>query len=279
MPDNGYLSLLPNSRNTEDQSTNIQSFTQALINENRVLYVQSGANSTSDKIVFNVSNGMVWLYELTLNVEIIPEHLYIGSNPLTVNEGGVTVVTPAHIFIVTDYYKSRVTDYIVMHNASYGCIQIYKKCTTLYKFSQKELVAGVVHYAHDGSENMQDELVLVAVVGKKRSSPVNLVVNVLPVNDQKPKLIRNTGLSMWEGGAAVITNSMLGKWNDFVSQVYRMLIWLMFVVHGFLSLDSYVRAFCGRLIVTASHKWFLIGTNRLRPRFSYCLVTFVPICE
>lgn len=214
-PQNGYLSILPSSQTTEDHPVNVESFTQTLVNDNRVLYIQSGANQTHDTIVFNVTNGIVWLNDLTLTIEIIPEHIYLGSNVLTVNEGGIATISTVHIFIQTEYYKSKVSDYIISQNVIHGCIQIRRKCTKQYGFSHKELLADIVRYAHDDSENLEDELTVVAVAGQKRSFPVTIKIKVLPVNDQNPKILNNTGMTMWEGGTAVITNEMLGKINFF----------------------------------------------------------------
>lgn len=207
----GYISILPATPNGEDLSTNVRSFTQSLMNENRVIYIQSVANETKDQIVFNVSNGMVWLYDLILEVQIIPKRLYLGSNVLSVNEGGVAALTLLHLFIVTDYYKSRVTDYVILEEPKHGCIQVHRKCNKLHGFSHKELLASIVHYAHDGSENLEDVITLVAVAGQKRSIPVNIMIRVLPVNNQHPVLVNNTGVIMWEGGTTIITNSMLGN--------------------------------------------------------------------
>lgn len=208
-PENGYIGILSASPGAQEDSSNINSFTQALVNENRVIYVQSLANRTDDKITFNVTNGIVWLYGLVLGIQIIPERLYLGSNVLNVHEGGTTVLSSVHLYILTEYYKSKVTDYVILEQPKHGCLQVHKRCTKLHGFSHKELTAGVVHYAHDGSENLVDEITLVAVAGQKRSFPLTINVEVLAVNDQKPKLVNNTGLTMWEGGVAVITNCML----------------------------------------------------------------------
>lgn len=211
-PANGYISILPTSQGIQEESSNVRSFSQALMNENRVIYVQSLANQTDDLIVFNVTNGIVWLYGLALEVQIIPERLYLGSNVISVHEGGTAVISLVHLFILTEYYKSLVTDYVILEQPKHGCVQIYKRCNKLHGFSHKELMAGAVHYAHDGTEYLEDEITLVAVAGGKRSMPLTLAVKVLPVNDQKPKLVNNTGITMWEGGVVVITNCMLGKY-------------------------------------------------------------------
>lgn len=220
MPENGYISILSNSDKSEEQITNTASFTQAMINENRVLYIQAGANRTADRIIFNVTNGIVWLHYLTLEIQIIPEHLYLGSSILTVHEGGVSILSSAHLFVLTEYYKLQLTDYMIVKEPSHGCVQIYKRCNKRNTFSQKELLADVVYYAHDGTENLSDEISVVAVAGEKRSIPITVYINVVPINDQKPILVNNTGLTMWEGGAAVITNEMLGNSKFVFSNVY-----------------------------------------------------------
>lgn len=202
------MSILPTG-GTDDHSSHVRSFTQASLNDNRVIYIQSVANETRDRLIFNITNGMVWLPNLILDVQIIPERLYLGSIVLSVSEGGAAVITSTHLHVATEYYRSRVTDYVVLEGPSFGCVQIRKRCSKLHGFSQKELAAGLIQYAHDGSENLRDALVLIAVAGEKRSIPVVLDVRVLPINDESPKLVNNTGLTMWEGGVALITHEAL----------------------------------------------------------------------
>ncbi|KAL3289493.1 hypothetical protein HHI36_022914 [Cryptolaemus montrouzieri] len=209
IPLNGYLTILSNTNDTDRDIINVFSFTQDLINEKRVLYIQSGANETSDRISFNVTNGIIWYDKVELKIEVIPERLYLGSSNVLVEEGGTAVITPANLFVLTDYYKRKITDYVILQDAMYGCIQVHRRCNKFNGFSQKELMAGVVRYSHDGSENLVDEITLVAVAAQKRSIPVTLKINVSPVNDNEPKLVNNTGLSMWEGGSALISNDML----------------------------------------------------------------------
>ncbi|KAK9890480.1 hypothetical protein WA026_010562 [Henosepilachna vigintioctopunctata] len=210
----GYLTILSSTNDTDRDIINVFSFTQNLINEQRVLYIQSGVNGTFDSISFNVTNGIIWCENLELKIEIIPERLYLGSRNISVEEGGVAVITPANLFVLTDYYKKKITDYVILQDAQFGCIQVQKRCNKFNGFSHEELTAGVVRYAHDGSENLFDEITLVAVAAQKRSIPVTLKINVSPVNDNIPKLVNNTGLIMWEGGNAVIRSDMLAVEDD-----------------------------------------------------------------
>lgn len=72
----------------------------------------------------------------------------------------------------------------------------------------------LLQYSHDNSEHFKDELSLVALAGQKRSIPAVVNFKILPVNDQIPNIVNNTGLSMWEGGIATITNEMLGTYTS-----------------------------------------------------------------
>ena len=72
-------------------------------------------------------------------------------------------------------------------------------------------------YLHDGSDSQQDSLVLVArTVGlewpdkDKTSIPARLEVEITPVNDAIPRLVNNTGLTVWAGSSVLLTNSQLG---------------------------------------------------------------------
>lgn len=211
MSDSGYVTILSNGKN-ENEPLNVITFSQDQVNENKVLYIQTGTNHTHDRIVFNVTNGIVWKKNLQLEIEIIPERLHLDTNNLVVSEGGVATITLSHIFVVTEYYKYKMNFYSIETDVKHGCVQVHKRCLKSKVFSHKELQAGVVQYSHDGSENLEDQLVLTGEAAQKKSFPVRLKIIVLPVNDQKPRLVNNTGLVMWEGGVAVITNSMLGKY-------------------------------------------------------------------
>ncbi|CAH1153718.1 unnamed protein product [Phaedon cochleariae] len=213
IPEYGYITLLGDSR-SGDEPMNVLSFTQDQINNNEVLYIQSGANQTKDKITFNVTNGIIWRKNIQLDIGIIPDRLYLGSNDVMVNEGGVAAISVAHLFVLTDYYKSKVTVYTITEATRHGCVQVHKRCLKSKSFTQKELQAGLVQYSHDGSEYSNDELLVVGDAGQKRSFPVTLKIIVLPVNDQLPKLVNNTGMIMWEGGVSVITNEMLAATDE-----------------------------------------------------------------
>ena len=56
-------------------------------------------------------------------------------------------------------------------------------------------------------------MTLVASGGMKTSMPATLIIRILPVNDEMPVLVNNTGLEVWAGATSPITNRHLGKIN------------------------------------------------------------------
>ncbi|XP_076261908.1 chondroitin sulfate proteoglycan 4-like protein isoform X2 [Rhynchophorus ferrugineus] len=212
-PQYGYLTILSESKNGSE-IINVASFSQDVVNENRVLYIQAGVNQSRDTITFNVTNGLVWFTNIHLDILIIPEKWYLGSNEIIVSEGGSIQLTPVHLYVDTEYYRPKQVTFKIVENFKHGCIQIYKQCSKSRSFTSMDLSSGIVEYVHDGSENHKDSGTFMAYIDDKKSEIVRTLVKVIPVNDHIPKLVNNTGLEMWEGGEAVITNSMLATIDD-----------------------------------------------------------------
>ena len=57
---------------------------------------------------------------------------------------------------------------------------------------------GHIYYMHDSTESTEDSFTLSASAYEidRRSLPVTISVTVIPVNDEPPKLTRNTGLEV-----------------------------------------------------------------------------------
>ena len=71
----------------------------------------------------------------------------------------------------------------------------------------------MLQYFHNGADTVQDQMTLVASGGMKTSMPATLIIRILPVNDEMPILVNNTGLEVWAGATSPITNRHLGKIN------------------------------------------------------------------
>lgn len=64
-------------------------FDQSTINAEKMFYIQAGVNQSSDYFTFDVTNGITWLRDLMMKIVIIPEHLYIQTNEIVVEEGNL----------------------------------------------------------------------------------------------------------------------------------------------------------------------------------------------
>ncbi len=88
---------------------------------------------------------------------------------------------------------------------------ITRETKTNYNFFQ---------YFHDGSDTLVDQLTLVARTRSKTSVPATLLIKIIPVNDETPKLVNNTELEVWAGSSALLTNQILGKLTIFKIPYY-----------------------------------------------------------
>lgn len=184
-------------------------FDQSTINSEKMFYIQAGVNQSSDYFTFDVTNGITWLRDLTLKIIIIPENIYLITKPLTVVEGKSLKLQPEDIVPYSEFYSGKILEYKILQQPAFGHIKTGK--SKINRFTQKQLEAGIVQYVHDGSENATDIVQMMATSRNKDSVIFDLVITIIPVNDEIPQIITNTGLHMWIGGKAVIKSSDLSK--------------------------------------------------------------------
>lgn len=110
----------------------------------------------------------------------------------------------------SEYYIGKIIDYKILEHPRFGNIRSGKS-SKINRFTQKQLEAGVVYYIHSGSEDLIDVIKLVAFGRNKESLPFSLDIVILPVNDEIPQVVTNTGLQMWIGGKSVLKNTDLSK--------------------------------------------------------------------
>ncbi|KAG1674790.1 Chondroitin sulfate proteoglycan 4 [Nymphon striatum] len=202
---------------------NVKQFNQSTIDSKQLKYEQDGTNATNDVIVFNTTNGVNSLNNLALLINIIPSRVFLLPKVITVLEGDKVPLGPEQFIIGNAYYRNSVRDYLITTKPKYGRLRNKRKPKKrITRFSPSQLRKGLIHYVHDGSETQKDRFSIVAVVstenGLIRSSPGHLDVIVLPVDDQAPRLVNNTGLMMWSGSTVTLTSENLAA-IDVDSQV------------------------------------------------------------
>ncbi|XP_053673462.1 chondroitin sulfate proteoglycan 4 [Anopheles nili] len=209
-PQHGYLEI---QSITSDDEYNSKVFDQSTVNAEKMFYIQAGVNQSTDCFTFDVTNGITWLRDLMMKIVIIPEHLYVQSNEIIVEEGKTVKLEPEDMVPFSEYYIGKILEYKILDHPMHGSIRAGKS-SKVNRFTQKQLEAGVITYVHNGSENSSDTIRLVALSRNKESIPFILAIKILPINDEVPLLVTNTGLHMWIGG-----KSMIGS-NDLMARDY-----------------------------------------------------------
>lgn len=110
----------------------------------------------------------------------------------------------------SEYYVGKILEYKILDHPLHGSIKSGKS-SKVNRFTQKQLEAGVITYIHNGSENSSDTIRIVALGRNKESVPFNLNIQILPINDEVPQIVTNTGMHMWIGGKSMIQSSDLSK--------------------------------------------------------------------
>ncbi|XP_055711491.1 chondroitin sulfate proteoglycan 4 [Phlebotomus papatasi] len=232
-PQHGYLEI---QSITLDDEYNSKVFDQSTINAEKMFYIQAGVNQSSDFFVFDVTNGITWLRDLKLKIIIIPENLYISTRTILVEEGGSVALSPDDMIPFSEFYYGKILEYKILQQPQFGNIKSGKS-SKVNRFTQKQLEAGIIMYYHNGSENSSDTILLIAVARNKESVPFYLHVAILPVNDEIPQVVTNTGLQMWTGGRSPIRRTDLMA-QDYDTPADDLTFVVDEVVGGVLTLDD-----------------------------------------
>lgn len=225
-PKYGYLEIEVNGRylevdfnylfhpNSSDDSkdTAITFFDQAIVDAEKLHYIQVILNQTYDRVVLDATNGIVWFRNIVLNFEIIPEQLYISGNDLHVAEGEI-VRLPHDLFsIYSPYYAEKITEYRLKKFPQHGWLQFTgfsSKSGNISRWTSIQLQSKQVQYVHDGSETTNDSMLVIAFANEKESLPAKVNIIISPVNDELPVIVNNTGAFVWRGGVYNINSSNL----------------------------------------------------------------------
>ncbi|TNN79824.1 Chondroitin sulfate proteoglycan 4 [Liparis tanakae] len=187
----------------------IHSFTQDDIDQGRILYVSASIQG-DDAFTVDVSNGFTTVEDLRVSVNIVPRLIPVQTFNFTVKEGFSRPIDADIVNISHPFYTSANIDFVVEEAPQHGEIRYLDGDEVTY-FTWEELKLGHVYYMHDSTESTEDSFTLSASAYEieRRSLPVSVSVTVTPVNDEPPRLTRNTGLEVLAGEEADITSSML----------------------------------------------------------------------
>ncbi|KAM9400758.1 FRAS1-related extracellular matrix protein 1a isoform 1-T2 [Salvelinus alpinus] len=233
-PQYGYIENILPSPGFEKSNTGISiaSFSYSDIMNGHVNYVQSRhqrIEPTADQFMLCVSDGKhtsahVHFYIIITPInDEVPEFL---ARNITVREGHMKELDPAIINAVDlDVPKNNLLFSVVqapqhgtIMGRTYGNnvpangrpVNRHRDAEVLVQdFTMQELRNGMsLMYMHDDSENMVDSFTIHLTDGKHQLQR-HVMVNVLPVNDEEPRVIRNNGMEVEAGEARLISSANL----------------------------------------------------------------------
>jgi chondroitin sulfate proteoglycan 4 len=212
-PKHGYLEVQTYEDNGDEEEDEfgthlVKHFEQNLVIEGRVYYVQTTPNQTHDKFVVDVTNSITWLRNLSVNIIIIPDKVYVSARNLTVLEGKSIILHDSDFYAITPYFAGKITDYRLITKPHHGSI-IDTRNNPTRKFSQKQLSVREISYKNSGDELSIDYFKMIAIAGEKNSEPFDVWINVVPINDEVPVVLNMTKFRIWQGGSIIVTNQEL----------------------------------------------------------------------
>lgn len=228
-PQFGYIENTLPSPGFEKSNTGISiaSFTYKDITEGHVNYVQSRherMEPTADQFMLCVTDGKHISAHVPFYIIINPTNDEVPefmAHNITVTEGAVkqldsSVLNAVDMDVPKNTLVFRVVALpqhgtIMQHGSdrmNHGRGDTYHH-SQVVDFTLAELTNGVrLMYMHDDSENMVDSFV-VQVSDGKHTQQRQIMVKVLPVNDQEPHIIRNNGLEVEAGETRLISSVVL----------------------------------------------------------------------
>nr|XP_006002762.1 PREDICTED: FRAS1-related extracellular matrix protein 1-like [Latimeria chalumnae] len=220
-PQYGYLeNALPSPGHEKSNAgINIGSFSLQHLKAGYINYVQSKhirIEPTADHFMIFVSDGIHVSMAMPLYAIINPandENPILQLNNITIMEGDIcelgpgtlnaidmdipidtlrfSIITPpAHGFLLNGIYGTDIMRYKQMNFA------VSHHELTLSSVDMEELKQGMkLMYMHDDTETLQDSFTIQLTDGR-HTVQGTLYVHIMPINDEKPQLFRNTGLEV-----------------------------------------------------------------------------------
>ncbi|MBW4692809.1 MAG: FG-GAP repeat protein [Lyngbya sp. HA4199-MV5] len=189
-------------------------FTQADLNNNRVLYNHNGTKTNSDSFVFRVSDGNTVTIDSTFNIIVSP----VNSPPvlslnagLAVSEGATASIGSTLLQVTDPDNPPPQVKYTLGQKPLNGDLKLNGTAlTTGQTFTQQDInTLNRLTYQHNGSETTSDSFSFTASDPFGAAIPsTTFSIAVAAVNDA-PTLLSNVGLSLSEGAASSITTALL----------------------------------------------------------------------
>ena len=216
-------------------------FTQADLDAGLIRYTHDSSENFSDQFKFTVADGGFTLPEATFTLTITP----VNDAPTAGINVGLTLAEGATVVLDGTRLKTNDVDdttaqlvYAVTNLPAHGTVNLNGAALAAGgTFTQADLDAGRVTYTHDSSENFSDELKFTVSDGEYALPEATFALTIAPVNDA-PTVGVNSGLTLAEGAAAVVTGGMLRTDDVDNSTAQRTYALTAATTHGVLARDG-----------------------------------------
>ncbi|XP_034459776.1 FRAS1-related extracellular matrix protein 2b [Hippoglossus hippoglossus] len=218
-PTSGYvenISPAPGSEKSRS-GTAISAFTIKDIRLNHIYYVQSihkGVEPVEDRFTFRCSDGINFSERHFFPISIIPsndEKPEIYMREFVVMEGmNIVIDTPILNGADADLPTDQLT-FIISKPPKHGFIlnQHTTGTVPVFNFTLDQIrEASSIVYEHDDSETTEDSFDIVLIDGKF-SVEKTVIVMIIPVDDETPRMAINDGLEIEIGDVKVIDSNVL----------------------------------------------------------------------
>ncbi|XP_077421791.1 FRAS1-related extracellular matrix protein 2b isoform X3 [Vanacampus margaritifer] len=218
-PTSGYVENISPAPGSEKSRSGVavSAFTIKDIQQRHIFYVQSihrAAEPVEDRFTFRCSDGINFSQRHFFPISIIPandEKPEIYMREFVVMEGmNIVIDTPILNAADADVPSDQLT-FVVTRPPAHGFLlnQLTSGTVPVSNFTLEQIseASGIV-YEHDDSESTRDSFDLLLTDGKF-SVQKTVIVMIIPVDDETPRMAINDGLDVQVGEVKVINGNIL----------------------------------------------------------------------
>nr|XP_023681767.1 FRAS1-related extracellular matrix protein 2-like [Paramormyrops kingsleyae] len=218
-PTHGYLENISPAPGSEKSRARmaISAFTLKDIRQCHINYVQSihkGIEPVEDRFTFRCSDGINFSDHYFFPIVIIPsndEEPEMYMREFVVMEGMNVIIDTPILNAADADVPADVLTFIITKPPRHGSVvsQLDSGISIVTNFTLSQIkVASSIIYEHDGSETTEDGFGVVLTDGKFMVEK-NIIIMIIPVDDETPRMMINDGLEIEFGETKVINDKVL----------------------------------------------------------------------